>query len=134
MTEELTSKQIYLRSHKKGQQFAESFANFISDTTRLIQNKVSENELEDFSQELAQALGECVSWTYFTRRHRDEALGKAFEDRPKAGRNSEEQIATARAASSNQIRNHELIKEIADAIKERLRVNRQHLELKARER
>lgn len=132
--EELTSKTIHLASHKKGQSFNVSFNAFIAKASKLSQQKVSYEELDDFADELTEAIGECASWTYFTRKFRDEALGKAFEDRPKSGRNSEEQISTARAAASKEIRAHELCKELKSALQERLWLTRQKLEMKANER
>ncbi len=133
MTEELTSKTIYLRSHKSGQKFAESFANFISESSELVQRKVSEDSLLEYHQALGAALGESVGFLYFTRRERDKALGNAFLKYPKKIHNSEEQNALCRQEASGAIRSHELTKELMDALKVRIRICSEHLHMKARE-
>lgn len=131
---ELTSKNIFLSSHSKGQNFDESLAKFVTKATKLTQQKVTEDELLDFQQELGEVYSEAVGWLYFTRRERDKALGTAFMEYPKKLFNSEEQIALARAKASSQIRIHELVKELMEAIKFRKQVNGQKLEDRKMER
>ncbi len=131
---ELTSKSIFLASHQKGQSFDDSLAEFISKATWLTQKKITEAELLDFQQELGEVYSEAVGWLYFTRRERDKALGAAFMEYPKKLFNSEEQIALSRAKASAQIRVHELIKEMMEAIKFRKQVNGQKLEDRKMER
>lgn len=134
MSQELTSKSIYLRSHEQGQTYDESFAKFIRKTSELVQRKVDETELSDYNQELGAALGESVGFLYFTRKHRDKELGEAFECYPRKTVNSEEQVALSRMKASAAIRNHEITKELIDALKHRIRITTQHIQMKAMER
>lgn len=131
---ELTSKNVYLSSHKKGMDFDASLAEFINKTSRLVQTKCSEDELVEFLNDLGAAKGEAASFLYFTRRERDKALGNAYLKYPKKIHNSEEQNALARQASSAEIRQHELIKELIEAINTRIGICRQQLQMRQLER
>lgn len=131
---ELTSKHIYLASHKKGQSFDDSFAEFVSRATRLTQKKVTEHELIDFQDELGQINSEAVGWLYFTRRERDKAEGEAYQKYPRGKHNSPEQDALSRRDSSTSTRNHKLVKEIMGAVELRKQTIRQKIEDRKMER
>lgn len=131
---ELTSKDVFLTSHKRGQKFEESIATFVRKATEMLQQKVSEEGLIEFSHDLGALYGEGISFLYFSRKHRDEALAKAYEAHPRKTMNSEEQTAVCRAEAGPQVRLHEAIKEILEATKVRLSVCRQHLQMKQMER
>lgn len=125
---------IFLASHKKGQTFEQSISEFIREATKTVQQRITEDELVEYSQTLAALYGQGVSYLYFTRKHRDEALGQAFLLYPKKQFNSEESIALSRAKASTEIRLHTLCKEILESIKVRLAVCRQQLQMRQLER
>lgn len=131
---ELKPRNLHCNERKPGISWFEAITKYVEDTTSLIQRKAGEDDLPDMQQELAVAYGSGITYLYGTRKHRDEALGNAFLEFPKGKVLSEEQIALARARASTQIRLHELIKDALEAIKLRIQVNRQHLNMRQMER
>ncbi len=124
---ELPSGTVHLNSREST--FIASVTTFIERATELIQQKGDDNSLLDFNQTLAATYGECMSYLYLTRKYRDQMLAEGFARFPKPQYNSEAQVAMARKHASAAVRLHELMKEIADSIKVRLQVNRQHIDI-----
>lgn len=125
---------VFLTSHKDGNDFAKTLKTFIRAATEAVQKSVDFGGLEDYQQELAELKGESASILYFTRQHRDQKLAEGFATYPKGSYNSEAQIALSRQFASTEIRSHELVKDLVDAINTRISINRQQLDLHRNER
>lgn len=133
-TVELKPKNLHCNERKSGMTWVQCVTQYIENTTALLQRKCSEDELLDMQEELAIAYGSGISYLYGTRKYRDEALGKAYQEFPKGKVLSEEQIARARAKASSEVRLHALIKDLLEAIKFRKQVNTQKIEDRKMER
>lgn len=134
MVSELKPKNLHSNERKPGMSWSEAITEYVESATALVQRKCDDAELVEMQEDLSIAYGSGVTYLYGTRKHRDEALGNAFLEFPKGKVLSEEQIALARAKASAEIRLHTLIKDLLEAIKLRIQVNRQRLQLNEVER
>lgn len=100
--------------------WTQTIKRFLLRATETIQRRVQPEDLPPYVEELGALLGECATFTYFTRGTRDASLGAAYIDHPKGSMNADEQVAVCRMEASDDVRLHELLKDIARAASQRL--------------